>query len=328
MNKAFQTVGGSELRMSQNPGKWAKDNTSLLILLVMILLGAIITDNFFTWGNVTNLFSRVAINGIMSVGFTLTYLVGGFDLSIGSTLSLAGVLCVGIETSTGSPALGMVVAICAGAGMGLLNGLLMKLTRGGAGEAFLITLGTSLVGTSLALTYCRGYDLYGTGHSWYKVLGQGKIGGFPIAAILWIVIMITAQIVIKRTKFGRNLLYSGANKDSAFLSGIDVNKMKVIAFVAAGVMAALAAIVMTARTTAASPRSGTGADFDAAIATIIGGNSLINGKGGMVQVFIGVLIYGIITNMLNLIGVESVVQYIIKGLILLLAICLDELKRR
>lgn len=309
-------------------GVWSRENTNLLMLFVLVLAGAILTENFFTWDNSMNLFRRISINGIMAAGFTLTLLVGGFDLSIGATLSLAAVLCVGIEKSTGSALLGIAVAIGAGVLMGLLNGVLMKITRGGSGEAFLITLGTSLVATSVALTYCGGMDLYGVKTPWYKAIGQGNIGGFPISALIWFVILIMLQIVIKKTDFGRKLLQTGANKKSAFLAGINVGQMKIIAFTLAGVFAAIAGIIMTARTTAASPNSGAGADFDAAIAAIIGGNSLVGGKGGMVQVFIGVVIYGLITNILNLMGINSVVQYIIKGAILLLAICLDNLKRR
>ncbi|MDR0720200.1 MAG: ABC transporter permease [Treponema sp.] len=307
---------------------WIRDNTNLLILLGMIAAGAVITENFFTLSNIMNLFNRVSINGIMAIGFTLTFLAGGFDLSIGSSLSLAAVLCIGVEKATGTPVMGFLAALAAGAGMGLLNGILMKLTRGEAGEAFLITLGTSLVGTSLALTYCNGLDIYGTTHPWYKLLGQGRIGGFPAASLLWILIMVIIQIVLKRTVAGRHLLLTGANKHAAFLAGINIGKIKIIAFTLAGCLAAVAGIVMVARTTAASPRSGSGADFDAAIATIIGGNSIIDGKGGMVQVFIGVLIYGLITNILNLMGVESHVQYIVKGAVLLFAICLDKLKKR
>jgi ribose/xylose/arabinose/galactoside ABC-type transport system permease subunit len=307
---------------------WVRDNTNLLILLAMIIAGAVMTENFFSWGNILNLFNRVSINGIMAVGFTIVFIVGGFDLSIGATLSLAGILCIGVEKASGSTAIGMLAAIGAGAGMGLLNGFLMRLTRGEAGEAFLITLGTSLVGTSLALTFCNGHDLYGNSAPWYKLLGQGRILGLPAASLLWIGIMIVSQIIIKRTVFGKQMFLCGANKQAAFLAGVNIGRMKVIAFTAAGILAAVAGIVMTARTTAASPRSGTGADFDAAIATIIGGNSLIDGKGGMVQVFIGVLIYGLITNILNLMGVDSTVQYIVKGAVLLLAICLDKLKRR
>jgi ribose/xylose/arabinose/galactoside ABC-type transport system permease subunit len=295
----------------------------------MIIIGSIMTEHFFTFSNLMNLFNRVSINGIMAVGFTLTFLVGGFDLSIGATLSLAAVLCIIVEKKTGVPAYGFLTAIAAGAGMGLFNGFLMKLTRGESGEAFLITLGTSLVGTSLALTFCSGLDVYGTGAPWYKFIGQGRIGALlPVATFIWFLIMILVQIIIKRTMAGKHMLLTGANKHAAFLSGINVGSMKIAAFTGAGILAAVAAVVMVARTTAASPRSGTGADFDAAIATIIGGNSLIDGKGGMVQVFIGVLIYGLITNILNLMTIESHVQYIVKGLILLLAICLDKLKER
>ena len=309
-------------------GGWARDNTNLLMLIALIIAGAALSENFFTWTNLMNLFRRVSVNGVMAVGFTMTLLVGGFDLSISGTLSMCAVLCVGIEKSSGSAALAMAVALAAGLAMGALNGSLMMLTRGGSGEAFLITLATGMVGTAIALTYCSGMDIYGVEAPWYKAIGQGNIATFPIATIIWIVIMVIAQVLIKKTKFGRQMLLSGANKKSAFLAGADVNWMKFFGFAAAGLLAAVAAIIMTSRTTAASPYSGTGADFDAAVASIVGGNSLVGGKGGMVQVFIGVLIYGLITNILNLIGVDSVVQYIVKGGILLLAICLDKLNRR
>lgn len=309
-------------------GGWSRDNTNLLLLIALIIAGALLSENFFSWTNLMNLMRRISVNGVMAIGFTMTLLVGGFDLSIGATLSMCAVLCVGIEKSSGSAALGMTVAICAGLAMGALNGILMMITRGGSGEAFLITLATGMVGTAIALTYCSGLDIYGVNADWYKAIGQGNVATFPIAAIIWIVLMVVMQVIIKKTQFGRRMILSGANKKSAYLVGIDVNGMKLFGFTMAGFMAALAAIIMTSRTTAASPYSGNGADFDAAIASIVGGNSLVGGKGGMVQVLIGVMIYGLITNILNLTGVDSVVQYIVKGLILLLAICLDKLNRR
>ena len=309
-------------------GGWSRDNTNLLLLIALIIAGALLSENFFSWTNLMNLMRRISVNGVMAIGFTMTLLVGGFDLSIGATLSMCAVLCVGIEKSSGSAALGMTVAICAGCAMGALNGVLMMITRGGSGEAFLITLATGMVGTAIALTYCSGLDIYGVNADWYKAIGQGNVATFPIAAIIWIVLLVIMQVIIKKTQFGRRMILSGANKKSAYLVGIDINGMKLFGFTMAGLMAALAAIIMTSRTTAASPYSGNGADFDAAIASIVGGNSLVGGKGGMVQVLIGVMIYGLITNILNLTGVDSVVQYIVKGLVLLLAICLDKLNRR
>lgn len=314
-------------------GGWVTNNINLVFLIVMTLVGCLASENFFRWDNLMNLFRRITVNGIMAVGFTMTLLVGGFDLSIGSTMSLCAVLLIGIGNSTQSFPLALLVCIGAGLAMGLLNGLLMKLTRGGSGEAFLITLATGMVAASLAKHYCNGSELYykfqsGVGAGLFEKLGQGSILTIPICSIVWIVIMIIFQIIIKKTRLGRHILLTGANKNSAYLSGIDVGALKVMAFAIAGFMSAVAAVIMTSRTTGASPNSGAGGDFDAAIASIIGGNSLVGGKGGMVQVLIGAIIYGLITNILNLMGVASVVQYIVKGCVLLLAINLDNLKKR
>lgn len=314
----------------KNVGNWSKNNTNLLILIVLVFVGLFTSEHFFEWSNLMNLFGRISVNGVMTIGFTMTLLVGGFDLSIGSTLSLCAVLCVGIEKSTGSFALAIVVSMSAGLAMGLLNGFLMKLTRGGSGEAFLITLATGMIAASLAKYYCNGSEITGVFSPVYKAIGQGKItaAAIPISTLIWFVLMIVFQVFIKKTKTGRTFLLTGANKNSAYLSGVNVNNIKVAAFTIAGVMAAIAAIILTSRVTSASPNSGAGGDFDAAVASIIGGNSLLGGHGGMVQVLIGTITFGLITNVLNLMGVSSVVQYIVKGCILLLAICLDNLKER
>ena len=314
-------------------GAWVTDNINLVFLIVMVLVGCLASENFFRWDNLMNLFRRITVNGIMAVGFTMTLLVGGFDLSIGSIMSLCAVLLIGVGNTTQNFPLALLVCVAAGLAMGLVNGLLMKLTRGGSGEAFLITLATGMVAASLAKHYCNGSELYykfrsGVGAGVFEKIGQGSVLTIPICSLIWIAIMILFQIIIKKTQLGRNVLLTGANKNSAYLSGVNVGALKVMAFAIAGLMSAFAAVIMASRTTGASPNSGAGGDFDAAIASIIGGNSLVGGKGGMVQVLIGAIIYGLITNILNLMGVASVVQYIVKGGVLLLAICLDNLKKR
>lgn len=311
-------------------GEWCRNNTNLLMLFALLLLGIFSSENFLAWSNLMNLLRRITVNGIMTIGFTMTLLVGGFDLSIGSTMSLCAVLCVGLSNTTGNVGMAMLVCCAAGLAMGLLNGFLMKLTRGGSGEAFLITLATGMVAASLAKYYCNGSELYIlTDSKFYEFLGQGSIfGSVPFCAIIWLFLMVIFQIIIKKTKLGRQMLLTGANKKSAYLSGVNVGTIKVLAFALAGLMAAFAAIIMSSQTTGASPNSGAGGDFDAAVASIIGGNALLGGHGGMVQVLIGTITYGLITNILNLMGVPSVAQYIVKGGILLLAICLDNLKKR
>lgn len=267
-------------------GDWIRNNTNLLLMFALIIVGALTSDNFFSMDNILNVLRRITVNGMLAVACTMTLLVGGFDLSIGHVMALSAVLCIGFEKSTGSGAVGIVVALAAGLVLGLINGLLMKLTRGGSGE------------------------------------------GFPICTLIWIAVMVILQIVIKKTTFGRQMLLTGANKKSAFLAGINVNRVKVIAYTVAGFCCGIAAVIYAARFTSASDGAGVGGDFNGAVCSIIGGNALYGGHGGMVQVFIGTVTFGLISNILQLFGLSTAVQYIVQGAILLLAINLDNLKKR
>ena len=140
--------------------------------------------------------------------------------------------------------------------------------------------------------------------------------------------MVILQIIIKKTTFGRKMLLTGANKNSAFLAGVNVGRIKVIAYAIAGLCCGLAAIIYSARFNSASDGAGVGGDFNGAVISIIGGNALYGGHGGMVQVFIGAVTFGLITNILQLLSVSTAVGYIVQGAVLLLAINLDRLKKR
>lgn len=313
-------------------GGWVRNNTNLLLMFALIIVGALTSENFFSTDNLFNVLRRITVNGMLAVACTMTLLVGGFDLSIGHTMALSAVLCIGFEKSTGNAVVGIIMALCAGLAMGLVNGLLMKLTRGGSGEGFMITLATGMMAQALAKWYCGGSEIIRvdipTELDWFKSLGQGDLLGFPICALIWIAVMVILQIVIKKTTFGRKMLLTGANKKAAFLSGVDVGAVKVISYVVAGFCCGIAAIIYAARFTSASDGAGVGGDFNGAICSIIGGNALYGGHGGMVQVFIGTVTFGLISNILQLLGLSTAVQYIVQGLILLLAINLDNLKKR
>jgi len=316
----------------RHAGDWVKNNTNVLLMLLLIIVGAVTSENFFSTGNIFNVLRQVTVNGMLAVACTMTLLVNGFDLSIGHNMALCAVLCIGIEKSTGSGAAGIAVALAAGMTMGLINGILMKLTRGGSGEGFMITLATGMMAQALAKWYCDGSEIIRIQIpeelDWFRALGQGDVFGFPICALIWIVIMLILQIIIKKTTFGRKMLLTGANKKAAYLSGIDVNAMKVIAYTVAGLCCGIAAVIYAARFNSANDGAGTGGDFNGAVISIIGGNALYGGHGGMVQVFIGAITFGLITNILQLAGVSTAVQYIVQGVILLLAINLDRLKKR
>ena len=313
-------------------GDWIRNNTNLLLMFALIIVGALTSDNFFSMDNILNVLRRITVNGMLAVACTMTLLVGGFDLSIGHVMALSAVLCIGFEKSTGSGAVGIVVALAAGLVLGLINGLLMKLTRGGSGEGFMITLATGMMAQALAKWYCVGSEIIRIDLpaeiDWFKQLGQGNLLGFPICTLIWIAVMVILQIVIKKTTFGRQMLLTGANKKSAFLAGINVNRVKVIAYTVAGFCCGIAAVIYAARFTSASDGAGVGGDFNGAVCSIIGGNALYGGHGGMVQVFIGTVTFGLISNILQLFGLSTAVQYIVQGAILLLAINLDNLKKR
>lgn len=313
-------------------GEWVRNNTNILLMFALIIVGALTSQNFFSAGNLANVLRQITVNGMLAVACTMTLLVNGFDLSIGHCMALCAVLCIGIEKSTGSGVIAIIVALSAGVCMGLFNGFLMKLTRGGSGEGFMITLATGMMAQALAKWYSDGSEIIRMQIpeelDWFRTLGQGDILGFPVCALIWICVMIILQIVIKKTVFGRKMLLSGANKNAAFLSGINVGRIKVIAYTIAGFCCGIAAVIYAARFNSASDGAGVGGDFNGAVCSIIGGNALYGGHGGMVQVFIGTVTFGLITNILQLLGVGTNVQYIVQGAVLLLAINLDHLKKR
>ena len=324
----------SEKRLTaRGVGDWIKNNTNILLMFLLIIVGAIASENFFSTGNLFNVLRQVTINGMLAVACTMTLLVNGFDLSIGHLMALSAVLCIGFEKSTGSGVIAIIVACAAGTAMGLLNGFLMKLTRGGSGEGFMITLATGMMAQALAKWYCNGSEIIRIQIpeelDWFRQLGQGNtVGGFPVCALIWVLIMVILQVIIKKTTFGRKMLLTGANKKSAYLAGINVGRIKVIAYTIAGLCCGIAAVIYSARFNSASDGAGVGGDFNGAVCSIIGGNALYGGHGGMVQVFIGAVTFGLITNILQLLSVSTAVQYIVQGAVLLLAINLDRLKKR
>jgi ribose/xylose/arabinose/galactoside ABC-type transport system permease subunit len=246
-------------------------------------------------------------------------------------MALCAVLCIGFEKTHGG-IVAIIVALSVGALMGLVNGLLMKLTRGGSGEGFMITLATGMMAQALAKYYCNGSEIIRVqipeNQDWFRFLGEGNVMGFPMCALIWIAVMVVLQVIIKKTTFGRKMLLTGANKKSAFLAGINAGNIKVIAYTIAGMVCGLAAVIFAARFNSANDGSGVGGDFNGAVISIIGGNALYGGHGGMTQVFIGAVTFGLITNILQLAGIATEAQYIIQGAILLLAINLDRFKKR
>lgn len=304
------------------------DNITLFILLGIILIGAIFTDSFFTRGNVLNVLRQVSLNGVLAAGFTMVLLADGFDLSMGAIVSACGVVAVGMLNNTRSPVAAVFSALALGAVFGLCNGFLIRLIKGDGSDSYLVTLGTSLLATGVAYTYSGGYIMYPASDlTQLKQLAKGSVCGIPNLVIIMLVVMLVLQFVLKRTQFGRSFYMVGSNKVAAYYSGINTHRIKTMSFVISGVCAGLGALMMVFRAGGGGPASGAGYEFNAAIATIIGGNREGRASTSMVKTLIGVLIFGLVSNIMNLMNCDSTLQKVIQGVILFIALFSDSFRK-
>ena len=304
------------------------DNITLFILLGIILIGAIFTDSFFTRGNVLNVLRQVSLNGVLAAGFTMVLLADGFDLSMGAIVSACGVVAVGMLNSTRSPVAAVFSALVLGAVFGLCNGFMIRLIKGDGSDSYLVTLGTSLLATGVAYTYSGGYIMYTASDlTQLKQLAKGSVCGIPNLVIIMLVVMLVLQFVLKRTQFGRSFYMVGSNKVAAYYSGINTHRIKTMSFVISGVCAGLGALMMVFRAGGGGPASGAGYEFNAAIATIIGGNREGRASTSMVKTLIGVLIFGLVSNIMNLMNCDSTLQKVIHGVILFIALFSDSFRK-
>lgn len=309
-------------------GRFVMNNITLFILLGIILIGAIFTESFLTTANIRNVLRQVSINGVLAAGFTMVLLADGFDLSMGAIVSACGVVAVGMLNDTRSPIIAVVSALAVGAFFGACNGILIRIIKGDSSDSYLITLGTSLLAMGFAYTYSGGYIMYPDSElNQLKQIAKGSVFGIPNLVIIMVTVMIVLQFVLKRTRTGRSFYLVGANKVAAYYSGIDAHRIKTLGFIISGLCAGLGALMMVFRAGGGGPAAGTGYEFNAAIATIIGGNREGRASTSMVKTMIGVLIFGLISNIMNLMNYDSTLQMVIQGIVLLIALFSDSFRK-
>ncbi|MBK5446817.1 MULTISPECIES: ABC transporter permease [unclassified Peribacillus] len=290
------------------------------IFLGFILIGSILSDQFLSVQNLLNLLQQSSFVGIVSIGMTFVILVAGIDLSVGAVLALTGML-VSILLGTGmNPILAIVITLIAGAFLGFVNGFVSTKFKV---PAFIATLAMMVSARGLALLSTNGEPIYDLPEG-FTALGGNVFGKIPFTAIVWIALTIVALVVLKYTTFGRKIYAVGGNEESSRLSGIPVEKYVTWCFVIAGLLAAVAGILMSAWLTVGQPTAGTGLELDVIAAVVIGGTSLMGGKGSIGGTFIGVLIMSMIVNIFNLLGLSSYYQSIFMGLIIVLALIMNQ----
>jgi ribose/xylose/arabinose/galactoside ABC-type transport system permease subunit len=297
---------------------------ALVILLIMIILAAA-TPNFFTASNLAIVARQVSLSAIIAIGMTMVILLGGIDLSVGSVVALASVVIGYVMVRMQMPIwVSILVGLAVGATVGLINGFLIIRTRV---PPFIITLGMMGLARGAALVITKGSTISGLPLS-YLNIGQGYLWGYiPYPVIIMIVIAVVVHLVLSRTTFGRRIYFIGSNEEAARLSGINVNRIKVIVFSLAATLAATEAVIETARMSTAQPASGVGYELTAIGAVIIGGASMMGGEGTILGTILGATLLGLITNGLILVGVSAYWQQVFSGTIIILAVALDTWRR-
>lgn len=296
----------------------------LLGFIILVAIVSILNPSFLEPLNLLNLLRQVAINALIAFGMTFVILTGGIDLSVGSILALSSALIAGMIVSGIDPILAILIGCILGAVMGAINGLLI--TKGKMAP-FIATLATMTIFRGLTLVYTDGNPITGLGENYaFQLFGRGYFLGIPVPAITMIISFAVLWVILHKTSFGRKTYAIGGNEKAALISGIKVPRVKVMIYALAGLLSALAGAILTSRLNSAQPTAGTSYELDAIAAVVLGGTSLSGGRGLIVGTLIGALIIGTLNNGLNLLGVSSFFQMVVKGVVILIAVLIDRKK--
>ena len=296
----------------------------LLALIVLIVFVTILNPGFVSPNNLLNLLRQVSTNALIAFGMTFVILTGGIDLSVGSTLALSSALMAGSIVAGLDPFLAMVLAVVVGGLLGGFNGLLI--TKGKMAP-FIATLATMTIFRGATLVFTDGNPITGIGDSFiFKFVGRGYLFGIPFPVILMAICFIILYILLHKMTFGRKTFAIGGNEKAAFIAGIKSDRIKIAIYAISGMMASIAGIIITSRLNSAQPTAGQSYEMDAIASVVLGGTSLSGGRGRIVGTLIGALIMGTLNNGLNLLGVSSFYQQIVKGIVIIIAVLLDRKK--
>ena len=307
---------------------WWIENKSLVALLVLIGVVSFLSPNFFTADNLLNILRQTSVNAIMAVGMTLVILTAGIDLSVGSVLALCGALAatmVAMELP-----IWLVVPLTLGAGA-LLGGVSGLIIAKGKVQAFIATLVTMTALRGVTMVYTEGRPIstgFSDGADHFAWLGTGYLFGLPVPIWLMAIVFLLAWYLLNHTRLGRYIYALGGNESATRLSGINVAWVKLAVYGLCGMLSALAGLIVTSRLSSAQPTAGMGYELDAIAAVVLGGTSLMGGKGRIMGTLIGALIIGFLNNALNLLDVSSYYQMIAKASVILLAVMIDNKSNR
>jgi ribose transport system permease protein len=302
------------------PGVVKNYGIYLALLCILVFFSAVTGGKFQRPNNILNVIRQVSMMGIASVGMAFVLLLGGIDLSIGSTITLVNIVAAWFMVKAGiHPVPACLTALVMAAAVGFFNGWVIANIKM---PPLIVTLSTMTILEGLAFIICGGVPIFGFSKD-FAVIGQGYLGPVPIPVIIMAVILAAGAFILNQTYFGRYFYAVGGNEEAAALSGISVKRVKYLVYTLSGFFAGLAGIVMLSRTMSGQALAGKGFEFDVLTAVVLGGVSVNGGYGKISNVVAGILILGVLSNGMVLMNITQYVQMVIKGSVLLLAVGFD-----
>lgn len=298
------------------------------LILIICVLSALRPDSFLTIDNFLNVLRRSSVYGIIAIGMTSIIISAGIDLSVGSMIALCGMVGAAVMVAVGgtdphgvSLILGSIIGIVVGTACGFLNGFLITKLRL---QPFIVTLGTMSFYRGIALVMKDGQPINVPS---YKYLGEGCVLGIPISIIVFVVLIVIAIFILKYTRLGRYTYAIGSNREAAFHAGVNVTRNLICIYTFTGFLVGIAAMIATSRIISAQPTAGLGAELDVIAAVVIGGASLAGGRGTITGTIIGTLLISFLRNGCTLLGISTNAQLVVIGMIIVLAVAVDQLAR-
>ena len=294
-----------------------------IILIVLMIFMSIFAPNFFSLPNLKNIGIQASVNAVLSFGMLLVIIIGGIDLSIGAILALAGIFAAMLMKAGCSIFISMIISCLAGAALGFINGFIvtyMKL------PPFVATLGSTGIFRGIALLITNGLPISQLPTE-IRTIGQGVIFRIPVPIIITLIVAVVIHVLLTYTSFGRSLYAVGSNYEATRLSGVTVDKNSLLTYTLEGFFAAVAGVILLGRLSVAQPNAATGYESNAIAAAVIGGASFSGGRGTVVGALVGALIISVLNNGFTLLGLNSFVQQIAIGIVVILAVYADIIQR-
>ncbi len=296
----------------------------VFVLIGLVIVISVAAPVFLSPRNIRNVLQQASTLGILSMGMTVLMISGGIDLSVGSSISTVAVVA-GTMLKAGLPVeLAVVTGLTLGSAIGFLNGALAAFTRA---HPFILTLGTMTIFQGVAITITQGFPITDLGRR-FEFIGGAMFGPIPLIVIIFFVVMIVCGLLLRYLRIGRIAYAIGGNEYTTYLAGIPVKRYKILFYVICGFFTGMAGLVLASRISSAIPNMGTGFEMNSIGAAVIGGIPLTGGRGNVWGTLTGVLLLGIIANGLNLLHVDASWQYVVTGLIIIIAVIIHEQRLR